>query len=222
MRTIVFACFVSAACAVVPAFASTDSDGRHSCCASVQAGAPVSKELSGRSIYQLESQWTNDAGAVVGLSSLQGRPQIVTMFFANCAYACPLLVSQMKEIEAALPEAVRSQVGFTLVSFDTERDTPQALHRYRVAHSLSAGRWTLLRGSPDHVLELAALLNVKFKKDAQGQFLHSNVLTLLNAKGEIVHQQLGLNSDSSETIRRAAALAEQISKPAGALASKTP
>jgi protein SCO1/2 len=59
------------------------------------------------------------------------------------------------------------------------------------------------------VLELAALLNVKFKKDAQGQFLHSNVLTLLNAKGEIVSQQVGLNSDHAEIIRSALELARK-------------
>jgi len=49
------------------------------------------------------------------------------------------------------------------------------------------------------VLELAALLGVKYKASANGQFAHSNVITVLNAKGEIVHQQIGLNEDVSET-----------------------
>ena len=62
---------------------------------------------------------------------------------------------------------------------------------------------------PDGVLELAALLNVKFKKGAQGQFLHSNVLTLLNTEGEIVCQDLGLTSDHGEIIRRASELASK-------------
>jgi protein SCO1 len=80
-----------------------------------------------------------------------------------------------------------------LVSFDTERDTPAALHQYRLQHDLAAERWTLLHGSNDDVLELAALLGVKFKKDAQGQFMHSNVLTILNSQGEIAFQETGLN-----------------------------
>jgi protein SCO1/2 len=128
------------------------------------------------------------------------------MFFANCTYACPLLVFQMQQIEAGLPETLRDKVGFTLISFDTERDTPAALHSYRQGHALANSRWTLLRGGPEDVLDVAALLNVKFKKDAQGQFLHSNVITLLNAEGEIVCQQLGLNSDHEEIIRRASEL----------------
>ena len=145
----------------------------------------------------------------VKLASLRGRPQIVVMFFANCTYACPLLVYQMQQIQAALPEPLRDKVGFTLVSFDPERDTPAALHNYRTQHEMANDRWTLLQGSADDVLELAALLNVKFKKDAQGQFQHSNVLTLLNGDGEIVYQQLGLNSDREEIVRRASELARK-------------
>jgi protein SCO1/2 len=49
------------------------------------------------------------------------------------------------------------------------------------------------------VLDLAAILGVKFKKDAQEQFLHSNLITLLNARGEIAYQQTGLNQDATVT-----------------------
>ena len=59
------------------------------------------------------------------------------------------------------------------------------------------------------MLDLAALLNVKFKKDAQGQFLHSNVLTLLNAQGEVVCQQIGLNLEHEEILRRVSELARK-------------
>lgn len=72
---------------------------------------------------------------------------------------------------------------------------------YRLTHALSAESWTLLHGEPDDVLELAALLGLKFKEDANGQFAHSNVITILNAQGEIVHQQIGLNQDIQETVR---------------------
>jgi protein SCO1/2 len=200
------------------AFAAETNSVRHACCAASEPSHAAPIQLTDKSLYQLDSTWTNDLGAPFKLGSLRGRPQIVVMFFANCSYACPLLVFQMQQIEAALPEAVRSQVGFTLVSFDTERDTPAALHNYRLQHALPDGRWTLLRGSPDDVLDLAALLNVKFKKDAKGQFLHSNVISLLNAEGEIVCQQAGLNQGHDEIIRRASELVRK-SAPAGPNAS---
>jgi protein SCO1/2 len=178
----------------------------HSCCAASTEKNAASACLSDKSLYQLDSVWTNDAGAAVKLSSLRGRPQIVAMFFANCTYACPLLVYQMKQMEAALPASLRGRIGFTLISFDSERDTATALHQYRQQHGLNNDRWTLLRGGPEDVIEVAALLNVKFKKDAQGQYLHSNQITLLNAEGEIAYQELGLSMNRDELIHRATEL----------------
>jgi len=83
----------------------------------------------------------------------------------------------------------------------TARDTPGALADYRHTRHLPAERWTLLRGRPDDVLELAALLGIKYKEDARGQFAHSNVITILNSQGEIVQQRIGLNQDIQETVR---------------------
>ena len=166
-------------------------------CCSNQLAAVV--PLRDKSIYQVDSSWTNDLGSTVALSSLRGRPQVVTMFFARCEYACPVLVHDMKRIEAALPEVLRKRVGFVLVSFDTERDTQAALAGYRRAHELAAG-WTLLRGASDDVLELAALLGVKYRKDSRGQFDHSNLITVLNAEGEVAFQQVGLNQSVDEVV----------------------
>jgi len=171
--------------------------GRPSCCSEIQT-EPTS--FTEKSLYQLDSTWTNDSGSAINLASLKGRPQVVAMFFANCAYTCPLLVHNMKQIEAALPENVRTNVGFVLVSFDSERDTPAALHNYRLQHQLDSRRWTLLHGNPDDVLELGALLGVKFKKDAQGQFMHSNVITFLNSEGEIAFQETGLNLSPAHVV----------------------
>jgi protein SCO1/2 len=176
----------------------------HSCCS---AGMPPAPALTDKSLYQLTDSWTNDAGQTIKLASIAGRPQIVAMFFANCQYACPLLVYQMQQIEAALPETVRTNVGFVLVSFDTERDSVAALHNYRLQRGLDLKRWTLLRGSSDSVLDLAALLGVQFKKDGRGQFLHSNLITLLNSQGEIAYQKTGLTLESQPMVERVEGLA---------------
>ncbi len=168
---------------------------RRSCC--LAAAAPA-EPLTDKSLYQLDSVWTNDDGKSIQLSSLRGKPQIVVMFFASCQMTCPLIVSQLKQFEATLPADIRAKVGFTLVSFDSARDTSSVLKNYRADHSLSSDNWTLLHGDPDNVLDLAAVLGVKFKQDAQGQFSHSNVITLLNADGEIVHQFAGLNPNKDQ------------------------
>ena len=126
------------------------------------------------------------------------------MFFASCGYACPLLVTDMQAIRAQLPAAVREKAVFVLVSFDVARDTPEALHNYRTQRGLDAG-WTLLHGADDAVRELAALLGVKYKQEADGMFSHSNLITILNAEGEVVHQRSGLRGGLVETAHALAA-----------------
>ena len=164
-----------------------------SCCVEVKPAAP----LSSRSIYQLDAQWTDDTGASKTLAALRGQPAIVAMFFAQCEYACPMLVSDIQRARIGLPDEVRAKAKIVLVSFDTARDTPAALKAYRERLQLDAN-WILLRGETMAVQDLAMLLGVKFKRDERGQFAHSNLITVLNAEGEIVHQRAGLMGDVSE------------------------
>jgi protein SCO1 len=172
-----------------PPPATTSAEVKPPCCRELKADAP----LTDRSLYQLESKWTSDVGREVRLEVLRGRPQVVALFFASCEFACPITVNDMKRLEAALPEGVRDQIGFLLVSIDHERDTPEALRAFRGRQELGTQRWTLLRGGADDLRELAALLGVNYRKDARGQYAHSNLITLLNADGEVAFQQSGLN-----------------------------
>ena len=122
------------------------------------------------------------------------------MFFTHCEYACPILVNDMKKLEAGLPAEVRAKTDFLLVSFDTKRDTPEALAAFRKKEKLPAATWTLLRGGADDVRELAALLGINYTPDARGQFAHSNLITVLNAEGEVAFQQPGLNTDPAALV----------------------
>lgn len=153
-----------------------------------------------KSLYLLDSTWTSDVGRQIKLGALRGRPQIVAMFFTHCEYACPILVGELKSIESRLPPEVLAKVDFLLVSMDSKRDTPAELAAFRKNRELAIERWTLLRGEPDDVRELAALLGVNYAEDARGQFAHSNLITVLNAEGEIAFQHAGLKQDLSPLI----------------------
>lgn len=185
------------------ATAAFGAEPKQACCsACVAEEKPVAATtpLRPKSLYQLDARWTNDAGKDVALSSLRGRPVVLAMFFAQCEYACPVLLSDIRRLEQSLPADVRCRAQFVLVSFDTARDTPAVLKAYRERSGLDAN-WTLLRGSESAVQELAMLLGVKFKQDARGQFSHSNLITVLDAEGEIAMQHAGLMGDISEAAK---------------------
>ena len=67
------------------------------------------------------------------------------MVYTTCESACPIIVSLMQHIEAALPLDLRSQVGFVLVTFDA-RDTPAVLSAYGARMGLDPMSWLLLLG----------------------------------------------------------------------------
>ena len=166
------------------------------CCRpALPAGKPTDKSL-----YLLDSKWTSDVNREIQLGVLRGRPQIVAMFFTHCEYACPILVSELKAIEAKLAPKVLAKVDFLLVSIDTQRDTPAELAAFREKRQLARERWTLLRGGADDVRELAALLGVNYVEDSRGQFAHSNIITLLNSEGEVAFQHTGLKQDPATLI----------------------
>ena len=152
-----------------------------------------------RSLYQHDAVWTTQDAAQISLLDFQGRPVILAMVFTHCRYACPLIVRDMRAVAKALPETMQVDLQHVLISIDPARDTPAVLSRFAEAHALSPSKWTLLRGNPGDVRTLAALLGVRYKPDGNGQFAHTNLITFLDANGEIIHQQEGLGTDPADS-----------------------
>lgn len=146
------------------------------------------------SVYDLDAQWHDQQGLPVKLRYLAGRPRLVALVYTSCAYACPRIMKDMKRIEGEL-RAAGEDAGFVLISIDPERDTPPRLLEYATSTRLDPNDWTLLTGTEDAVLELAALLGVRYRRISDTDFEHSNVITLLDAEGRIVHRQVGLGAD---------------------------
>jgi len=159
--------------------------------AELAADAPI----SGSSLYQLEAEWTTADAKPLRLRDLRGRPRVVSMIFTRCPSACPTLVKEMQALERKLPEAVRERTGFVLISIDPDHDTPEVLRAYGQKMGLDKDRWTLLRGSAEDVRELAATLGFSYGKGEGADIAHSKLITVLNGRGEIVHQQLGVVND---------------------------
>ena len=146
------------------------------------------------SLYQLESIWLNQDGEQLEFANLRGKFQLVTMAYTLCNQACPILVADMKRIEQSLPASLGEELGLVLISIDPERDTPDQLRSYAKKMELGTN-WQLLQGDSMGVLEIAALLGVRFHKEPDGSFSHSNLITLLDEEGLITQRLEGLRQD---------------------------
>jgi protein SCO1/2 len=152
------------------------------------------------SLYNLKSTWRDANGKRVALSSLKGSVVVLAMIYTSCEGACPLTVTDLKRIERALPEPARKKVRFVLVSFDPKRDTPEALGRYAATRALPAPQWTLLTGDDDRVRELAAALGMRYRPTPSGDFVHSSLITVLDAKGVVAARQVGIGEDPAAAV----------------------
>lgn len=162
-----------------------------------QSTAPVGT-ISSESIYQMGDTFQTQNKKSITLSSLAGKPTVVGMIFTHCTYACPRLTADIKNIESQLKDEA-SKVNFLLVSFDSERDFPDQLKDFAAKNNLD-DNWVLLHGNDNAVRTLSVLLNVQFEKDAEGNFSHSNIISVLDKNGVLVFQKEGLEADHAETI----------------------
>jgi protein SCO1/2 len=124
----------------------------------------------------------------------------MAMIFTNCEGACPRITADLLRIEQSIPKEKLKDVSFVLVTMDPWRDNPQQLKSFAKEYQLDPTRWTLLTGSESDILEISNVLNVRIKKDANGNFDHSNIIHVLNDKGNIVYQQIGLNIEPTESL----------------------
>ena len=179
-----------------------DDKEKKSCCSHNMD----SEKISENSVYQLESVWKNESNKEIKLSDFKGKNVVIAMIFANCTYACPIIINDMKRIESELSNKELKNTKFILVSIDPERDTPEVLYDLSKRQNLDQKRWTLLTGTQDDVRELAAVFGFKYQKDEKGDYSHSNLINILNDDGEIVYQYEGLNKGISEAVTQVSML----------------
>jgi protein SCO1/2 len=140
----------------------------------------------GDSVYALSASLVDQRGRTVGLDLFRGHPVLISMFYASCPDACPLLIADLQRMERELPPRIKADLRIVLVSLDPERDTPDALQALARARQVDESRWRLLRAPEDTVRDIAALLGVKYRRLPDGSFNHSSVITLLDPDGAIV------------------------------------
>lgn len=164
-----------------------------------QNGADKFSDLS---IYNLPSKWTTQNGTDIELKDLKGKVLVMVMIYTSCKAACPRLVADMRSIEEQLPSEIKPNVRLVLVSIDPETDTPKRLKEFAIENKMDGDQWVFLRSTEKNTREFAAVLAVNYKKISPMDFSHSNIISVFNNEGVLVHQQEGLNVNNEATIKK--------------------
>lgn len=168
------------------------------------------KPISDLSIYNLPSQWTNQDGKNMEMKDMKGKVLVMVMIYTSCKAACPRLVADMRNIEQRIPQKIKENVQFVLVSIDPTVDTPKRLKSFAIENKMDGDQWVFLRSTEENTREFAAVLAVNYKKIAPVDFSHSNIISVFNADGELAYQQEGLGVNSDQTINKITEEAEKL------------
>jgi len=149
---------------------------------------------------------TTQAGKRLSLSDFRGKVVAVTFIYASCADTCPLLTAKMVGLQNRLAAAFGPRAFFLSITVDPQRDTPEVLRRYAVAHGANLGGWAFLTGTPSEIREVARRYGVYYRKTPGGDVDHTFLTSVVDQAGILRVQYLGVRFDPDELLRDIQAL----------------
>jgi protein SCO1/2 len=141
---------------------------------------------------------TSQDGKQVALADLRGKVVAVAFIYTGCPDICPLLTDKMARVQDELGADFGAKVAFVSITLDPEHDTPAVLKDYARAWGAKPHGWLFLTGSAAAVRDVTRRYGVFFLKKADGSVDHTQLTSLVDAKGEMRVQYLGARFDPEE------------------------
>ena len=141
---------------------------------------------------------TSQDGAQISLADLRGKVVAVTFIFTLCTATCPVLTPMMSLVQGQLGPDFGSKVVFASITVDPERDTPEMLKLYAQMYGADVVGWSFLTGPPPDIQDLTRRYGVFASKQANGDIEHSFLTSIVDQRGILRVQYLGVRFDPEE------------------------
>jgi len=141
---------------------------------------------------------TSQDGAPVKLSDYRGKVVAVTFIFTLCADTCPVLTPMMSFVQDQLGNDFGEKIRFVSITVDPERDTPEVLKDYAQAFDANLSGWAFLTGTPDAIRDLTRRYGIFASKTASGSIDHTFLTSIIDQRGILRVQYLGVRFDPDE------------------------
>jgi len=126
---------------------------------------------------------TNQAGQRFKFNANSGKVVLVTFVYTTCPDVCPLFSAHFAAIQRAVAEEKRENYLLLSISTDPKRDTPAKMKTYAEAFKADFKHWQFLTGSQKDLSAVWKNFGVSVKDHGHGQIQHTNLTTLIDAKG---------------------------------------
>lgn len=154
-------------------------------------------------VYQVipDFQFFNEDSILVTKDTYKNKVWISEFFFATCPSICPIMNTQLKNVEKAL-KRYSKDLQFLSFTIDPKHDTPSVLKAHKSKLGIQSKNWAFLSGNESFTHQLGIehfLIFAGREADALGGYAHSGAFTLVDKKGhvrgvyEVVQPDLSVN-----------------------------
>jgi len=151
---------------------------------------------------------TDQQGRPFGSADLNGRAALFSFVYTNCPDVCPLLTSNMAQIQHRLRTKglLGTKVELVSVTVDPRRDTPSVLAEYASRYHADADAWRFLSGEPDSIYEVLwgfKLNTVEVARAFEGADVvpHASRFVVVDPSGQVRGQPMGDQTPIDDIVR---------------------
>ena len=125
---------------------------------------------------------------------IKDKITVFAMVYTHCPDICPMTTHNMFLVEEKLPDNIKGQVKFVVISFDPNRDSPAVLKKFAEIRELNFNNWTLLSGSEKNTNEVMLKFGIKAipadsSYDENGELsynvIHTDRISLIDQEGRL-------------------------------------
>ena len=145
-----------------------------------------------------EFSLTSQDGGHVTLADFRGKVVAVTFIYTFCTATCPVLTPMMSFVQDQLGPNFGTKIAFVSISVDPERDTPEVLKEYGQAFGANLAGWAFLTGTPDAIRDVTRRYGVFASKTANGDVDHTFLTSIVDPRGFLRVQYVGVRFDPNE------------------------
>ncbi|MCC7520861.1 MAG: SCO family protein [Flavobacteriaceae bacterium] len=128
----------------------------------------------------------NQNGEIITQENYKGKIYVADFFFTRCTTICPVMTSNMKEVQDAFID--NDKVLFLSHSVTPEMDSVPVLRAYADVKGVIDGKWNITTGDKKHIYALARKSYFAVLDEGDGglqDFVHTENFTLIDPKGQI-------------------------------------
>jgi protein SCO1 len=152
---------------------------------------------------------TSQDGALVTLADFRGKVVAVTFIYTLCTATCPVLTPMMSFVQDRLGADFGAKIAFVSITVDPERDTPEILKEYGQAFGANFAGWSFLTGAPAAIQDVTRRYGVYASKTETGDVDHTFLTSIVDPRGILRVQYLGVRFDPEEFRRDLLSLANE-------------